>query len=69
MDARGSIGRAEGIRGGVGMLNDALKGLLRVLEAGFPRFPSLVELRQPFELGSFVREAILCDEGAGCDGN
>ena len=51
------------------MPNDALERLLCVLEVRLPLFPSLFELRQPFELRSFVREAFLCKEGAGCNSN
>ena len=69
MDAHGSLVRAEGIRGGVGMLNEALEGLLRVLKLVFPFLPGPVESRQPFELGSFVGEDFFCEEGAGCNRN
>ena len=69
MDVHGGVGRAKVIRGGIGVPNDALERLLRVLEVGLPLFPRLVKLRQPFELRSFVREDFFCEEGAGCDGN
>ena len=69
IDMRGGIGQAEGIRGGVGVSNDALERLLRILEVGLPLFPSPVESRQTFELKFFVMEAFLFKEGAGCDGN
>ena len=51
------------------MSHDALERLLRVLEVGFPLFPSPVKSRQPLELGSFLREAFFLKEGAGCEGN
>ena len=69
MDVHGGVGQAKGIRRGVGMKNDVFERLLRVLEVGLPLFPSSFELRQPFKLRSFVREAFLCKEGAGSDGN
>ena len=45
MDVNGGVGRAEVIRGGVGVSNDLLKRLLRFLEVGLPLLPSPVELR------------------------
>ena len=45
MDVHGGICGAKGIRGGVGVLDDALERLLRVLEVGLPLLPSPVELR------------------------
>ena len=69
VDVRGGVGQAEGICGGVGMPNDTLKRLLRILEVGLPILPSPVKSRQPFELRSLVMEAYLCKEGAGYNGN
>ena len=45
MDVNGGVGRAEVIRGGVGVSNDLLKRLLRFLEVGLPLLPSPVESR------------------------
>ena len=53
--ARGGVGRAEGIRRGVGMLHDALERLLHVLEVGLPLFPSLVDSRKPLKIRLLVR--------------
>ena len=69
VDVRGGVGQSEGIRRGVGMPNDALARLLRVLEVGLPLFPSPFKSRQPYKLRSFVREAFLCKEEGVCDGN
>ena len=69
VDVRGGVDQDEGIPREVGVPNDTLKRLLRVLEVGLTLFLSPVESRQPFELRLFVREAFLCEEGAGCDGN
>ena len=45
MDVRDGIPRAEGILRGVGVTDDALERLLRVLKVGLPLFPSLAESR------------------------
>ena len=69
MDDHSGVGRAGGIRKGVGMSHDALEHLLHVLEVGLPLLPSPVESRQPLVLGSLVQEDFLREEGAGCKGN
>ena len=45
MDVCSCICRAEGIRRGVGVADDALKRLLCILEVVFPLFPSMFESR------------------------
>ena len=63
------VGQAEGIHRGVGVPNDAPERLLCILEVGLPLLPIPIELGKLFELGTFVREALLCEEGVGCNGN